>query len=144
MKQLKKLLFGLLILASIALIGMLILIAYVDIHSSEAKDYLMEKYEFKKKDLFAIKYVEYAYEDITDCSSLWFKKCTSNENLLYEYTFKTKDGDKIIVTEDVNGTFNDNHKKDATINDNIEEPTIEVDKPDEDPISTPDVPVAEA
>ena len=27
---------------------------------------------------------------------LWFKKCTSNENLLYEYTFKTKDGDKII------------------------------------------------
>ena len=77
MKQLKKLLFGLLILASIALIGMLILIAYVDIHSSEAKDYLMEKYEFKKKDLFAIKYVEYAYEDITDCSSLWFKKCTS-------------------------------------------------------------------
>ena len=89
-------------------------------------------------------YITISYEDITDCSSLWFKKCTSNENLLYEYTFKTKDGDKIIVTEDINGTFNDNHKKDATINDNVEEPTIEIDKTDEDPIATPDVPVAEA
>lgn len=112
MKQVKKLLFGLLILVAIILIVMLILIAYVDIHASEAKDYLIEKYEFSKNEIFATKYVEYAYEDITDCSSLWFKKCTSNENLLYEYTFKTKDGDKIIVTEDVDGTFNDNYKND--------------------------------
>lgn len=144
MKQIKKLLFGLLILAALALIVILVLITYVDIHASEAKDYLMEKYEFKNNELFAVKYVEYAYEDITDCSSLWFKKCTNNENLLYEYSFRTKDGVKITVTEDVDGTFNDNYKRDTDEASNQEESTIKNDNAEEDVHEAiPDEPIAE-
>lgn len=129
MKQLKKLLFGLLIIAALLLTVVLVAITYVDIHASEAKDYLIEKYDFKKNQLFAVKYVEYAYEDITDCSSLWFKECTDNKDLLYEYSFKTKNGDKIVVTEDVNGVFSDNYKDDDS---EVDNETIEDDIQDED------------
>ena len=84
--------------------------AYVDIQSSEAKDYLVETYDFNKSDLHITKYTEYVYEDITDCSSLWFKKCTDDENLLYKYTFKTTDGEIIEVIEDKDGNLTDDYE----------------------------------
>lgn len=110
MKSLKKVLFGLLILAAIALIIVLGCMTYVDIQSSEAKDYLVETYDFNKSDLHITKYTEYVYEDITDCSSLWFKKCTDDENLLYKYTFKTTDGEIIEVIEDKDGNLTDDYE----------------------------------
>ncbi|MGN1371261.1 MAG: hypothetical protein ACI4XM_03190 [Candidatus Coprovivens sp.] len=110
MKNLKKVLFGLLILVAIALIIVLGCMAYVDIQSSEAKDYLVETYDFNKSDLHITKYTEYVYEDITDCSSLWFKKCTDDENLLYKYTFKTTDGEIIEVIEDKDGNLTDDYE----------------------------------
>ena len=110
MKNLKKVLFGLLIFAAIALIIVLGCMAYVDIQSSEAKDYLVETYDFNKSDLHITKYTEYVYEDITDCSSLWFKKCTDDENLLYKYTFKTTDGEIIEVIEDKDGNLTDDYE----------------------------------
>ena len=110
MKNLKKVLFGLLIFAAITLIIVLGCMAYVDIQSSEAKDYLVETYDFNKSDLHITKYTEYVYEDITDCSSLWFKKCTDDENLLYKYTFKTTDGEIIEVIEDKDGNLTDDYE----------------------------------
>lgn len=110
MRNLKKVLFGLLIFAAIALIIVLGCMTYVDIQSSEAKDYLVETYDFNKSDLHITKYTEYVYEDITDCSSLWFKKCTDDENLLYKYTFKTTDGEIIEVIEDKDGNLTDDYE----------------------------------
>ena len=109
-KNVKKIVFLIIVLALLGVVGLLTCVAYVDINSSEAKEYLMEKYEFKNSELMATKFVEYVYEDITDCSSLWLKKCTNDKNLAYKYTFKTNDGKKIIVSEDKDGNFKDNYK----------------------------------
>ena len=111
MKNLKKVLCGLLVLVCIALMIVLGCVAYVDIQCSEAKDYLIENYDFKKNELHAKKYTELVYEDIADCGSLWFKKCTKEENLLYQYTFETKDGKKIVVSEDKDGNLTDDYGK---------------------------------
>lgn len=109
MKNLKKVLFGLLMLVVVALIIVLGCVAYVDIQCSEAKDYLVETYDFNKSDLHATKYTEYVYEDIADCSSLWLKECTNDETLLYKYTFKTNDGEEIVVSEDKDGKLTDDY-----------------------------------
>ena len=129
MKNLKKVLFGLLIFAAIALIIVLGCMAYVDIQSSEAKDYLVETYDFNKSDLHITKYTEYVYEDITDCSSLWFKKCTDDENLLYKYTFKTTDGEIIEVIEDKDGNLTDDYESptpNPNIMEKIDDPVYEI------------------
>lgn len=88
-------------------------LAYVDIKSTNAKDYLNEKYGLVKKDLLTIKSVEYVYEDIANCESLWFKKCTNEKELTYEHTFKLKDGTKIVVKEYENHVFQDNYDGDV-------------------------------
>lgn len=121
MKNLKKVLFGLLMLVVVALIIVLGCVAYVDIQCSEAKEYLVDTYDFNKSDLYATKYTEYVYEDITDCSSLWLKKCTDNENLLYKYTFKTKDGEEIVVSEDKDGNLTDDYGSDLPNASELEE-----------------------
>ena len=84
--------------------------AYTDVKSSAAKDYLMERYGFTKKEISASKVVEYVYEDISNCETLWFKKCTNDKNLHYIHTFKLQDGTVINVTEDVNHNFTDDYK----------------------------------
>lgn len=130
MKNIKKILFALLMLASVILIVVLGCISYVDIQSLEAKEYLIDNYDFKKNELRATKFTEYVYEDITDCSSLWLKKCTSDENLMYKYTFKTKDGKKIIVSEDKDGNLTDNYGKKlpnaSELEENIDDSTHEI------------------
>ena len=88
-------------------------LAYVDIKSTNAKDYLNEKYGLVKKDLLTIKSVEYVYEDIANCESLWFKKCTNEKELTYEHTFKLKDGTKIVVKEYEDHVFQDNYNGDV-------------------------------
>lgn len=110
LKNVKKFVFFVVIVALLGVFALLGCVAYVDINASEAKEYLMEKYDFKNSELMATKYTEYVYEDIADCSSLWLKKCTKNENLAFKYTFKTNDGKKIIVKEDKDGNFEDNYK----------------------------------
>ena len=110
LKNVKKFVFFVVIVALLGVVALLGCVAYVDINSSEAKEYLMEKYDFKNSELMATKYTEYVFEDIADCSSLWLKKCTKNENLAFKYTFKTNDGKKIIVKEDKDGNFEDNYK----------------------------------
>ncbi len=112
-KVIKKILITIIVLALIVVMIIIGYAAYVDIHASEAKEYLIEKYNFKNADLLAKKYTEYVYEDITDCKSLWFKKCTSESDLLYEYLFELNDGTEIIVSEYEDGTLVDNYK-DAT------------------------------
>lgn len=120
MKNLKKVLFWLLMLVVVALVGVLGCVAYVDIQCSEAKDYLVKTYNLDKSDLQAVKYTEYVYEDIADCSSLWLKQCTDDENLLYKYTFKMKDGTKIVVSEDKEGNLTDDYGKKTPNEDGVE------------------------
>ena len=107
-KTLKRLFFAILFLAIVALVIFLCIVTYVDIQSSEAKEYLVETYELNEKDLKIKKFKEYVYEDIADCDSLWFKKCTSEENLVYKYTFNYEDK-KIVVKEYEDGTFVDDY-----------------------------------
>lgn len=109
MKNLKRVLFWLLMAVVCVLIVILCCVAYVEIQSSEAEEYLVDTYDFKKGELKAKKYTEYVYEDIADCNSLWLKKCTDDENLMYTYTFETKDGKKITVSEDKDGNLTDDY-----------------------------------
>jgi hypothetical protein len=109
MKNIKRVLFWLIILVVVGIIGILCYVAYIDINCSEAKNYLIGTYDFKKEELHAKKYTEYVYEDIADCNTLWVKKCTDNKNLSYTYEFETKDGKKIIVSEDKDGNFIDDY-----------------------------------
>jgi hypothetical protein len=109
MKNIKRVLFWLIILVVVGIIGILCYVAYIDINCSEAKNYLIDTYDFKKEELHAKKYTEYVYEDIADCNTLWVKKCTDNKNLSYTYEFETKDGKKIIVSEDKDGNFIDDY-----------------------------------
>ncbi len=115
MKSIKKVLFGLLMLVVVALLGVLCCVAYVDIQCSDAKKYLVDTYDLNKNEIHARKYTEYVYEDITDCSSLWLKKCTKDEDLLYEYVFNTKEGKVVIVKEDKDGNMIDNYNGYFTI-----------------------------
>lgn len=89
----------------------LIFISYNDLQASKAKDYLNEKYNFGKFDIIAYKTIEYVDKDTTDCSSLWLKKCTDDDNLFKESYFITKDKIKIHVTEYNDGTFVDDYAK---------------------------------
>lgn len=110
-KLFKKILFA--IVFFILLCGVIFLsyIAYIDINCSAAKQYLIDKYGFNKKSIHSKKYTEYVYEDITDCSTLWFKKCTDNKDLVFSYTFILSDKTEIIVMQDTKGNYSDNYKK---------------------------------
>ncbi len=110
-KFMKKLLFWLFIILVICLIGYLGVIAYTDANCSRGVNHLTSKYEIKSSDLTSVKYQPYIYEDIANCDSLWIKKCTKEENLLYEYTFKLEDDTKIVVKEYKDGVFTDNYEK---------------------------------
>ena len=86
-----------------------------DLHGNEAKKYLVEKYGFSEKELFVEKFTEYEDEDVANCDSLWFKKCTSDKNLAAKYYFKVKKTDKkIVVTEDSNAKFTDDYDAETT------------------------------
>ncbi len=84
-------------------------LAYTDIKASNAKDYLIERYGFDKKEIKATKSTEFVYEDIANCETLWLKKCSSDKNLHYKHTFKLKDGTEIHVTETVDRDFDDDY-----------------------------------
>lgn len=109
-KLLKKLLFWLFILLAVVAIGYLGCIAYIDANCSRGVNYIVEKYEVKSNEIKTIKYQEYVYEDIANCDSLWLKKCTSEEDLLFEYTIEIDDT-KIVIKEFKDGVFTDNYEK---------------------------------
>ncbi len=104
-KFIKKCVFFVIITLLILIFVILGILTYIDSHSTEAKNFLLNNYEINKKDWYAIKYTEYIYEDIADCNSLWLKKCTDNETLQYSYTFINKKKEQIIVYEDKLGNF---------------------------------------
>ncbi len=108
-KIIKKLLLLLIIIVLLAILFIAGYLTYVESNATEARDYLLEKYEINKKDWVAIRYTEFVYEDIADCNSLWLKKCTDNKDLLYQYTFINKDKKKIIVSEDKDGNLSDDY-----------------------------------
>ena len=84
-KLLKKLLFWLFITFLVIVMGYLGVKTYVDANCTRGVNYLTDKYEIKAKEIKCNKYQEYVYEDIANCDSLWLKKCTNDENLIYEY-----------------------------------------------------------
>lgn len=108
-KFLKKFLFWIFISMIVVIIGYLGIITYNDANCTRGKMYLVKKYEVEEKNIKSIKYQEYAYDDITDCDSLWFKKCTSDDNLKYEYTLEI-DGVIIRVKEFKDGSFSDDYE----------------------------------
>ena len=110
-KLLKKLLFWLFIIALVAAMVYLGIIAYTDANCTRGINYLTNKYEIQSSDISCKKYQEYVYEDIANCDSLWLKKCTSDENLVYEYTLEDNNGVTIVVKEYKDGTFSDNYEK---------------------------------
>ena len=110
-KYLKRLLFWLFILLLVVFMGYLGVHTYTQANCSRAINFLVEKYEIEKKELKALSYQEYVYEDITICDSLWLKKCSDDENLIYTFEIETKDGDKITVKEFKDGTHEDNFEK---------------------------------
>ena len=110
-KLLKKLLFWLFITFLVIVMGYLGVKTYVDANCTRGVNYLTDKYEIKAKEIKCNKYQEYVYEDIANCDSLWLKKCTNDENLIYEYTLEDKDGNVIVVKEYKDGSFTDNYEK---------------------------------
>jgi len=104
-----------LILLTIIIVLVLLLIhfgklAYIETNSSAAKAYIDEKYEFDEDEYQATEYIAYVYSDLADCSNLWFKECTDDENLAFKYVFESKDKNKtIIVLEDKSGSYTDDY-----------------------------------
>lgn len=147
MKLIKKLIFFIIIIILVACLGIGAYLTYVDSHSNEAKNYLLDKYELDKKEWIATKYTEYVYDDITDCNSLWLKKCTSEKELHYKYIFKNKKNESIIVSEDINGNFSDDYngklreKEENKIEENI--PTTPEATPVEDIPAEAEMPIAD-
>lgn len=123
-KIIKKLLLLIIIVILLAVLAVGAYLTYVESNSNKARDYLLEKYEINGKDWFAIKYTEFVYEDIADCNSLWLKKCTDKEDLLYQYTFINKERKQIIVSEDKNGNFSDDYNGTLKVKEEEEENTI--------------------
>lgn len=91
-------------------------IVYNELQGSNAKKYLIRKYNLNEWTTFAISAKEYVYEKEVDCSTLWLKKCTEDESLSRELTFITLDGDKIKVIEFKNGEFEDNYEQEKKDN----------------------------
>lgn len=110
-KYLKRLLFWLFILLLVIFMVYLGIHTYTQANCSRAINFLVEKYEIEKKELKALSYQEYVYEDITNCDSLWLKKCSDDENLVYTFEIETKNGDKVTVKEFKDGTHEDNFEK---------------------------------
>ena len=104
-KYLKRLLFWLFILLLVVFMGYLGVHTYTQANCSRAINFLVEKYEIEKKELKALSYQEYVYEDITNCDSLWLKKCSDDENLVYTFEIETKDGDKMSLINTMIKTY---------------------------------------
>lgn len=132
----KKLLLFIIIICLLGALGFFGYLSFVDIQASVAKEYLIERYGFDKRELTAIKSTEYVYEDITNCETLWLKKCSDDKTLHYKHIFKLKDGTEISVTEDIERNFIDNYdgtvinynrkeeQKEQGTENTLEDPTI--------------------
>jgi hypothetical protein len=94
----------------VGLMGFLGIKTYIQASSSRAIEYMIEKYEITKKDIKVLKYQEYAYSDITNCESLWFKKCTDEQGLIYSFKLEIKGKTKVTVKEYKNKVFEDDYE----------------------------------
>lgn len=110
---LKKLFRFIILIILIGLFGAFGWISYSEIQATKAKEYLIKEYDFTDWNVFAITSREYVYEEDVDCSTLWIKKCTDDNNLYKKFTFLTTEGKTFKVTEYKNGEFKDTYKKDS-------------------------------
>ena len=110
-KYFKRILFWLFILLLVIIMGVLAAKGYVEANCSRAIKYISEKYKVEEKDLTGVDYQEYVYSDITNCDSLWLKKCTDDQELVYIYELEVKDGTKITVKELSDGSMEDDYEK---------------------------------
>jgi Tfp pilus assembly protein PilE len=84
--------------------------AYNEVRAAKAKEYLEKRYNINTSEWITTKATEYVYEDITNCNTLWLKKCTDDKNLHFEFVFtniKTKE--KITVSADKDNNFSDDY-----------------------------------
>lgn len=118
-KNIKRLVVGIIALILIGIVAIAIYFSYVDANNSKAKTYLIERYGLDEKELKPKKYVQYVYEDVTNCDQEWIKKCTDDENLQFQYIFDY-DGTVIVVSEDKKANLTDDYDGEV-INDSKEE-----------------------
>lgn len=104
-KVLKTLIKFILLVVLLGLFGIVGIVGYSEIQATKAKEHLIMEYDFTDWNVFAIKVTEYVYEKETDCSTLWFKKCTDDKELAKKFTFLTTKGKTFEVTEFKDGTF---------------------------------------
>ena len=89
--------------ALLALLGFVGYYAFNEVRGAKAKDYLEKRYNINGNQWIATKVTEYVYEDISNCNTLWFKKCTDDKELHFKYVFsniKTKEKITVILTND--------------------------------------------
>ncbi|HAB67621.1 MAG TPA: hypothetical protein DCE23_09675 [Firmicutes bacterium] len=120
-KNIKRLVIGFIALILIGIVAIAIYFSYVDANNSKAKTYLIERYGLDEKKLKPKKYIQYIYEDVTNCDQEWIKKCTDDENLQFQYIFDY-DGTVIVVSEDKKASLTDDYDGEV-INDNKDEDT---------------------
>jgi len=113
-KFIKKIILLIIILALIGGLGVALYMFYNDARSTDAKEYLQEKYGLESNEIIVKKFTEYVYEDITNCSTLWFKECSSDKNALYKFEMQLKDKTTFEVTQDVNKNFTDTYDGEVT------------------------------
>ncbi len=106
-KTTKRLIVAAIGLALLGVIGIACYMVYVDSNCQKAKNYLIKRYDLEEKKLKSKKYIQYVYEDVTNCDQEWIKKCTDDENLSYQYIFEYKDDVTIVVSEDKKGQLSD-------------------------------------
>lgn len=99
--------------------GIALYLVYLDSNTSAARKYLVERYGIEEKELKPKKYIKYVYEDVTNCETEWFRKCTDNEDLEFEYIIEYKD-ETITVSEDKKGVLSDNAKLEPVKSENEE------------------------
>lgn len=107
-KNIKRLIVALVTLILLGIIAIAFYITYLDANTSAAKKYLVERYGIDEKELKPKKYIKYVYEDIVNCDQEWFRTCTDDENLEFQYIFDYK-GISIIVNEDKSAKLTDDY-----------------------------------
>lgn len=114
MKFIKKIILLIIIIALLGGLGFALYMFYNDARSTDAKEYLLEKYGLESNEVIVKKFTEYVYEDITNCSTLWFKECSSDKDALYKFEMQLKDKTTFEVTQDVNKNFTDTYGGEVT------------------------------
>lgn len=92
--------------------------AYNEVRAAKAKEYLETKYNLNGNEWIATKATEYVYEDISNCNTLWLKKCSDDKDLKFKFVFTNiKNKKKITVTANNDNKFSDDYDGKPVIED---------------------------